>query len=164
MDDEKIYRQKVLKTGAISIGICLLIAYWYSTQGVAADSGYSELLGSCLRIGDRIHIYAPYKFYLWQQDKNVQETFSEIIRSYAAFPYIGFVVGAGFTYACAKNMKKETTHGSAAFATAEEINKSGLGMYEEKTVTEQRTILGITYNKKVRKIKKSGVLNSNPKH
>ena len=158
MDEaEKIYRQKVFKTGVLSIGICLLVACWYSTQGVAADSGYSEILGNCLQIGD-VHIYPPYKFYLWQHDKTLQSTMTEIIRSYAAFPYLGFVVGAGFTYACAKNMKKETTHGSAAFATAKEIDESGLGMYDEKTVTEKKKIFWLTYNKKVRRIKKSGVV------
>ena len=51
-EEEKIYRQKVFKIGAISIGICLLIAYWYSTQGMAAECGYSKILGNCLSIGD----------------------------------------------------------------------------------------------------------------
>jgi len=142
MEDEKIYRQKVTKIGAISIGICLLIAYWYATQGMAEDCGYSKLLGSCLSFGD-VHIYPPYKFYVWQQDAELQKAIPQIIGSYAGFPYLGFVIGAGFTYLCAKNLKKETSHGSAAFATSEEINAAGLGMYEDK---------------KSRKVKKSGVV------
>lgn len=142
MEEEKIYRQKVTKIGAISIGICLLIAYWYATQGMAEDCGYSKLLGSCLSFGD-VHIYPPYKFYVWQQDEELQKAIPQIIGSYAGFPYLGFVIGAGFTYLCAKNLKKETSHGSAAFATSEEINAAGLGMYEDK---------------KSRKVKKSGVV------
>ena len=142
MEEEKIYRQKVTKIGVISIGICLLIAYWYATQGMAEDCGYSKLLGSCLSFGD-VHIYPPYKFYVWQQDAELQKAIPQIIGSYAGFPYLGFVIGAGFTYLCAKNLKKETSHGSAAFATSEEINAAGLGMYEDK---------------KSRKVKKSGVV------
>ena len=143
MDEEKIYREKVFKTGAISIGVCLLIAYWYATQGVAEECGYSKLLGACLSIGDSVHIYPPYKFYVWQQNEVLRKAIPEIIGSYAAYPYLGFVIGAGFTYACAKNMKVETSHGSAAFATAKEIDDAGLGMYEDK---------------KSRKIKTSGVV------
>ena len=142
MDEEKIYQQKVFKLGAVSIGVCLLVAYWYATQGVAEECGYSKLLGACLNIGD-VHIYPPYKFYVWQQNAALMKAIPEIIRSYAAYPYIGFVIGAGFTYFCAKGMKVETSHGSAAFATAKEIDEAGLGKYADK---------------KSHKIKKSGVV------
>ena len=142
MEEEKIYREKVFKLGATSIGICLLIAYWYATQGVAEECGYSKLLGACLNIGG-VHIYPPYKFYVWQQNAALMKAIPEIIRSYAAYPYIGFVIGAGFTYLCAKGMKVETSHGSAAFATAKEIDEAGLGKYADK---------------KTGKIKKSGVV------
>ena len=141
-EEEKIYRQKVFKIGAISIGICLLIAYWYATQGMAAECGYSKILGNCFSIVD-LKIYPPYKYYFWQQDIELQKAILQIIGSYAAFPYIGFVIGAGFTYICSKNLKKETSHGSAAFATAKEIDDAGLGKYEDK---------------KSHKIKKSGVV------
>ena len=157
MEEEKIYREKVFKLGVISIGVCLLIAYWYATQGVAEACGYSKLLGRCLSIGD-IHIYPPYKFYVWQQNEALQKAIPEIIRSYAAYPYLGFLIGAAFTYFCAKGMKVETSHGSAAFATAKEIDETGLGMYEDKPVTEERELFGIKYKKKVRRVKKSGVV------
>ena len=142
MDEEKIYREKVFKLGATSIGICLLISYWYATQGVAEECGYSKLLGVCLNVGD-VHMYPPYKFYVWQQNATLMKAIPEIIRSYAAYPYLGFVIGAGFTYLCAKGMKVETSHGSAAFATAKEIDEAGLGKYADK---------------KSGKIKKSGVV------
>ena len=71
-EEEKIYRQKVFKIGAISIGICLLIAYCYATQGMAAECGYSKILGNCLSIGD-LKIYPPYKYYFWQQDIELQK-------------------------------------------------------------------------------------------
>ena len=142
MEEEKIYREKVFKLGAMSIGICLLIAYWYATQGVAEECEYSKLLGVCLNIGD-VHIYPPYKFYVWQQNSALMKAIPEIIGSYAVYPYLGFVIGAGFTYLCAKSRKVETSHGSAAFATAKEIDEAGLGKYADK---------------KSGKIKKSGVV------
>ena len=126
-------------------------------QGVAADCIYSELLGVCLSIGD-LHIYPPYEFYFWQQDENLKKAIPQIIGSYAAFPYLGFVLGASFTYICAKNLKQEISHGSAAFATAKEIDETGLGNYEDKISVEERKIFGISYKKKIRKVKTSGVV------
>ena len=82
-----------------------------------------------MSIGD-LKIYPPYKYYFWQQDIELQKAIPQIIGSYAAFPYIGFVIGAGFTYICSKNLKKETSHGSASFATAKEIDDADLGKYE----------------------------------
>ena len=149
-EEEKIYRQKVFKIGAISIGICLLLAYWYATQGMAEECGYSGILGDCLSIGE-LKIYPPYKYYLWQQDKELIKAIPEIIRSYAGLPYLGFVIGAGFTYICAKNLKVETSHGSAAFATAKEIDDAGLGKYEDKKSHKIKTsgvVVGVNpYNK-----------------
>lgn len=92
------------------------------------------------------------------QDVELRQAIPEIISSYAAFPYLGFVIGAGFTYMCAKGMKKETSHGSASFATAKEIDETGLGIYEDKISVEEREILGIKYKKSVRRVKKSGVV------
>ena len=63
---------------------------------------------------------------------------TEIIRSYAVYPYRGFMIRAGVTYFCAKGIKIKTSHGSAAFATAKEINETGLGMYEDKVLTNER--------------------------
>lgn len=86
-EEEKCYRQEVFKIGAISIGICLLIAYCYATQEMAAECGYSEILGECLSVGE-IKIYPPYKYYFWQQDKELLKEIPEIIRGYAGIPYL----------------------------------------------------------------------------
>lgn len=149
-EEEKIYRQKVFKIGTISIGISLLLAYWYATQGMAEECGYSGILGNYWSIGE-IKIYPPYQYYFWQQDKELLKAIPEIIKSYAGFPYLGFVIGAGFTYICAKNMKVETSHGSAAFATAKEIDDAGLGEYEDKKTRKVKTfgvVVGVNpYNK-----------------
>ena len=157
MEEETIYRQRVFKIGLVSVGLCLLIAYWYSTQGVAADCGYSKLLGDCVSLGE-FHIYPPYAFYFWQQSEVLRKEIPQIMGSYAAFPYLGFIIGAGFTYVCAKNIKKETSHGSAAFATAKEIEETGLGSYEDKPSIEERKIWGLKYKTKIRKVKNSGVV------
>ena len=131
MEEEKIYRQKILKIGVISIGICLLMAYWYATQGVAAECKYHEYLGSFLQIGEW-KIYAPYKFYVWQNNEMIARAIPQIIKKYAMMPELAIIIGGGFTYICSKNLKKETSHGSASFATAKEIDDAGLGIYEDK--------------------------------
>ena len=40
MEEEKIYREKVFKIGAISIGICLLIAYGYASATCSVMKSY----------------------------------------------------------------------------------------------------------------------------
>ena len=67
----------------------------------------------------------------------LQKAIPKIIRNYAAYTYPGFVIGAGFTYYCAKSMKVKTLHGSAAFATAKKIDEPSLGVYEDKPVTRK---------------------------
>ena len=152
MDDEKIYREKVLKIGAISIGICLIIAHWYATQGVAAECNYHAYLGNFLQIGE-LKIYAPYKFYVWQNNELIAGAIQHIIKKYAMMPQLAVIIGGGFTYLCAKNMKKETSHGSASFATAKEIDDAGLGIYEDKKSHRKKdsgVVIGVNpYNKKL---------------
>ena len=152
MDEEKIYREKVLRIGAISIGICLVVAYWYATQGVAAECNYHLYLGSFLQIGE-LKIYAPYKFYVWQNDDLIARAIPHIIKKYAMMPQLAVIIGGGFTYLCAKNMKKETSHGSASFATAKEIDEAGLGIYEDKKShikKDSGVVIGVNpYNKKL---------------
>jgi len=152
MDEEKIYREKVFKLGAISIGICLIIAYWYATQGVAAECNYHAYLGSFLQIGE-LKIYPPYKFYVWQNNELIAGAIPQIIKKYAMMPQLATIIGGGFTYFCAKNLKKETSHGSAAFATAKEIDEAGLGIYEDKKFHRKKdsgVVIGVNpYNKKL---------------
>ena len=159
MDEEREYRQKVMKIGSVSIGLCLLLAYWYATQSVAAECEYNPALGACLSLGDSLHIYQPFQYYFWQQDARIAEAISEVLGSYAFYPYLAVVVGGGFTYLCTQGLKKETSHGSASFASKKEIDETGLGMYEDKVQKEKRKFLGvIPYTKKVRKKKTSGVV------
>ena len=122
MDEEREYRQKVMKIGSVSIGLCLLLAYWYATQGVAAECEYNPALGACLSFGD-FHIYQPFQYYFWQQDGRIAEAIPEVLGGYAFYPYLAVVVGGGFTYLCTQGMKKETSHGSASFASKKEIDE-----------------------------------------
>ena len=158
MDEEREYRQKVMKIGSVSIGLCLLLAYWYATQGVAAECDYNPALGACLSFGD-CHIYQPFQYYFWQQDARISEAIPDVLAGYAFYPYLAVVVGGGFTYLCTQGLKKETSHGSASFASKKEIDETGLGMYEDKVQKEKRKLFGlIPYTKKVRKPKTSGVV------
>lgn len=159
MDEEREYRQKVMKIGSISIGLCLLLAYWYATQSVATECEYNPALGACLTLGDSLHIYQPFQYYFWQQDARIAEAIPEVLAGYAFYPYLAVVIGGGFTYLCTQGMKKETSHGSASFASKKEIDETGLGMYEDKVQKEKRKFLGvIPYTKKIKKPKTSGVV------
>ena len=150
MDEEKIYRQKVLKIGAGSIGICLLVAYWWATQSVAAECNYHGFLGGCLEIFG-LKIYAPYKFYVWKQNEQLAKAIPQLFQWYGMFPYLAVLIGGGFTYLCAKNLKQETTHGSASFASKKEIDEAGLGQYEGKhEVKKSGVVVGVNpYTKKL---------------
>ena len=148
-EEEKIYRQAILKIGACSIGFCLLIAYWYATQGVAAECNYHPYLGNCLSVGDW-KIYPPYKFYFWQHDDSMIKAIPHILQSYAMFPYFAVALGGFFTYLSTKSLKKETSHGSAAFATSKEIDEAGLGLYEGKKIKDSGVVIGVNpYTKKL---------------
>ncbi len=139
MDEEKIYRQKVFKIGTTSIGLCLLIACWYATQSVAAECEYHQILGKNL-----FGIYPPYNFFVWQNNEVIAKGIPDILRRYAFYPYVGFIVGVLFTWLCAKNLKKETSHGSAEFASAKEIDEAGLGIYEKNhKVKNSGVVVGV---------------------
>lgn len=158
-EEEKEYRQKVVLVGGISIGFCLFVAYWYATQGVAADSNYIDILGlPFLSLGDT-KIYLPYKFYEWQHNPMIYNACQNQIASYAAYPYIGFLLGAGFTYLATKDLQKQTSHGSASFATKKDIEKAGLGEFEDTGKKKKKKLFGITlYEKSIMQAKKSGVV------
>ena len=149
-EEEKIYRGKILKIGASSIGICLLIAYWYATQAVAAEYNYHPFLGGFFEIFG-VKIYAPYKFYVWQHNELMVKMIPQTFQKYGMIPYVAAAIGAGFTYLCSKGLKKETSHGSAAFATAKEIDEAGLGQYEGKhEVKKSGVVVGVNpYTKKL---------------
>ena len=129
-EEEKEYRQKVVVTGFISVGLCLLVAYWYATQGFAADCPHKDWLGSPFFVIGDTNIYLPWQYNDWQSDRLLRKEFGKLLSSYAAFPYLGFLLGAGFTYLVTKDLKKEISHGSASFAKAKDIEKAGLGEYE----------------------------------
>ena len=152
-EEEQEYRRQVVKIGSISIGMLLLIAYWYATQSVAAECDYHKDLGEYFSFGD-MHIYPPFQFYFWQTDPTVAKAIPNVLASYAAYPYLAFFLGAGFTYLATKDLKKETSHGSASFATKKDIEKAGLGSYEgegkNKKEKESGVVVGINpYTKKL---------------
>ena len=138
-DEERIYRQKIMKVAVSSVGLCLLVAYWYATQSVAADCEYHPFLGQ-----NFYHIYPPYKYYVWQNTDFIANGIPNILHEYFFYPYLGFFIGAGITFFYAKSLKNETSHGSAKFATKKEIDDAGLGMYEgKKEIKKSGVVVGV---------------------
>ena len=108
------------------LGICLTIGYWIATQMVASACGYSPLLGGGIHIGG-IGIYFPYMYLIWSNDSALMAAFPDIINSGAKWPWIcGFPGLIGLVY-YARSQQKLSSHGTAAFATAKDMDKSILG-------------------------------------
>lgn len=151
VSEELTLRRKIIKTGVLITACLYFIGNWVATQLVARDCKYNELLGRNLSIGD-IHVYPPYKFYVWMHDDLMVQAIPHILAEYNRIVYIAVVAGMVFSYFLTKGMKKNITHGSASFATVTDIDAAGLGKYTlEKFKKNDRII-----TKKI--IKNSGIV------
>lgn len=156
MDEEQKYRITCIKTAFLSIGICYLVGNWIATQCVAADCLYNDALGGYLHLGD-MHIYAPYKYYVWTHDEFIKEAIPGILSRYGKYTMLSFLASLIFTYFYCRGLKKHTSHGSASFADAKEIIETGLGEFNEEKIKTK--FLGIIpVEKTIKKVKNSGVV------
>lgn len=151
VSEELALRRKMMKTGALIVAFCYFIGNWIATQLVARACNYNELLGRNLSLGD-VHIYPPYKFYMWMQDDLMIQAIPHILAEYNRIVYIAVVIGMVFSYFITKGMKKNITHGSASFATANDIEAAGLSKYTFEKFKKGNRIV----TKKI--IKNSGVV------
>lgn len=164
MDEERAYRMRVAKYVCSIVGICYLIGLWYATQSVAEACNYSKVLGWHLTIGD-MHLYPPFAYFFWSRDELLTAAIPEIIASNDKWTTIALFAGALISYGVTKNMKRETSHGSAEWATSKDIDNSDLGMYCSKNGGQyvykktKHKILGlIPYTSKKKIVKTSGVV------
>lgn len=145
-------RRKSLKYFILTMGICLLIGYWGATEYVAYLTDWNPLLGRSF-----FHMYAPWKFYQWQNDPKIFQLIPDIISQQVKWIYLSGIAGMFVCYLINKNMSVMTSHGSAAWATKEDIDKAGLGEFEEKKKSGK--LLGVFPVTKVeKKPKRSGVV------
>lgn len=160
MSDKELEQKKKFKTLAIVFGVGVvftLIASWYATQNVAELCGYSELLGFNIA-----HIYLPWQYFIWCNNPDLQRVIPQILSAQEKWFYIALLPLIPIGYLVQKSMTVNTSHGSAGWALKEDIDDSGLGLYEtdpKKMVIEKRKLFGIIpYTKKYMPIKNSGVV------
>lgn len=130
-EEEKQQRRTALKIGAIIFLLLLIGEEWYATQAVAKEAAYNPLLGSYITIGGA-KVYAPWGYFLWQNDAKISQLIPDLLAPYANFRFLAIAISVGAVAFIQKNMKTRTEHGSAAWATNEDITKSDLGKYASK--------------------------------
>ncbi|MBP2629464.1 MAG: hypothetical protein H6Q70_92 [Firmicutes bacterium] len=133
MDEESSARKKILKTALVIILLTYSIGNWIATQFTASDCAYNEILGVNLMLG-QFHLYPPYAFYFWKQDEILVKTISHILAQNDRIVDFSILAGFLLTYFVTKGMRKNVSHGSASFATANEIKKARLDAKESGVV------------------------------
>ena len=118
--------RKALIYGAVTYAVVLFLAQWYATQSVAKECDYNPLLGSYLSLGD-MKLYFPLKYFMWCNDSQISAAIPAILAPYDSMYMICAILAFGVVYFMKKSLKVATEHGSASFATAQDIIDSGLG-------------------------------------
>lgn len=134
ISEELAIRRKIIKIGVIITGTAYFIGNWIATQLAARACDYNELLGTNLSFSQDIHIYPPYAFYLWMHNDLLVQAIPNILADYNRVVYLAAIAGMLFSYFVTKGMQKNTSHGSASFATAEEIETTKLDAVETGVV------------------------------
>lgn len=161
--EQEAQRKSLFYTLAI-MGVLLFLGEWYATQSVAAECHYNPVLGWNLHFGDT-HIYPPWDYYLWCNDAKISKAIPNILQPYDIIYSLLMISFVFIFYVVRKNFTVATEHGSASFASAKDIIKSDLGLYESKNggvFSYQKKkiklfgLIPVTIKKK--KIKTSGVV------
>ncbi len=155
MGDKEQEKNNRFKTLAIvfGMGIVLMLAVsWYATQKVAELCGYSELLGFNI-----FHIYLPWHYFIWRNTPELAQVIPQILQAQEKWFYLAAVSLIPIGFMVQKSLNVNVSHGSASWAQLEDIDDSGLGLYEEKT--EKTKLFGlIPWTKKIKIPKESGVV------
>lgn len=94
-----------------------------ATQYVALSLGYHRALGSSVWG----HLYPPWGFVLWRYSVSApSELFLEALALFGGFTFLGIGVSKAILYRSRKDIAHPELHGSARFATIEEIAETGL--------------------------------------
>lgn len=130
---------------------CVIVAIMLSglviaTQLAAGDLGYQDALGSPLFILGDTPIYSPkFLYWWWVYGDYAPDVFYKASIAIHVSVFLGVVVAFAFALYRARRKKESTSHGSARWATREEIEKSGLlGKKENGKWVNSGIILGLT--------------------
>lgn len=102
--------------------VCLFAGIWQATQSLAKSVKYDALLGSPLFVWNNTQVYAPYKIIEWYL------AFYEVIPKlfFKAFIWVFVFFVAGIIISLVTEKRELTAHGSAAWATWNDIKKAKL--------------------------------------
>lgn len=107
-----------------------LLGNWYVTQSIAQECGYNEVLGQSV-----LHfqppfcdftVYQPMGYFFWKRDPMIAQAIPYILHSHALTLYIFLACGAGFCFLKSRSLKKLDSHGTADFASEEDIQNAKL--------------------------------------
>lgn len=140
-------REKTRHAGGLRGGpivaclVCIFAGVWAAGQYVAYALAYQPQLGRpWLRLGEH-GLYAPWSYFpwLWNYNAYAPDIFTHGIYIVAGFVAVGFGVMVAVAIYRTRAQEAATTHGSARWAKAQEIEKSGL-------LGNAGVVLGITEN------------------
>lgn len=165
MDDvEKQNKIKLFKAIGIIFVILLLGEEWIITQLVADECEYNPVLDWYIAINET-YIYFPLDYYRWCNNELIYSAIPDILNSYSNYRFLVVMVTGVLMFTLSKGINNKTTHGSASFASYEDINDADLGQYISKNGGNYEykkipiKLFGITlYHQKEKILKDSGVV------
>jgi len=137
---ERQTKRKTLRYTSAFGAVFLLLASWYATQNVAELCNYAPVLGFNIH-----HIYAPWQYFVWANHPQIAPLIPQILEAQEKWFYIALYACFPVGYLVRKSLIVNISHGSASWASAKDIDESGLGRYEEdgKTVKNSGVVVGI---------------------
>lgn len=103
-------------------------ALWGATQTFAKYTGYAKGLGKPLMVVKEIPVYLPHKYIEWGKYKdNAPQAYQKANGSF----FMGIMLGMFLVGAINYKKQKITTHGSAEWATKEDIDNMGFFPYQD---------------------------------
>lgn len=127
---EKEKQFKFIRLCFLVMLAAFIIGNWYVTQTIAQECGYNEVLGQSV-----LHfkppfcdftVYQPLGYFFWKRDPLLVQAIPYILHSHAFTIYIFLGCGAAFCYLKSRGLKKLNSHGTADFATEEDIKDAKL--------------------------------------
>lgn len=127
-NSEQIKRLKILRNSIILLATVFVCVSWYATQNVAADLGYPfEFDDAILYRSEKLIVYKPLAYYFWSNNEELMalKLVWDTIKYYDKYIWISLLFCVIPIYFFAKHTTKRTSHGSADFASAKEIEAAG---------------------------------------
>lgn len=116
------------KISAVVFISSFFFALWGATQTFAKYTGYAKGLGKPLMVVKEIPIYPPHKYLEWGKYKdNAPQAYQKANGNF----FMGLVIGMFLVGAINYKKQKVTTHGSAEWASKNDIDEMGFFPYKE---------------------------------